>query len=258
MNYSNQEMVVRVYFSVFIIVVGYLFLNPLFPVFERVKSFDNWDVFMTQIKYYPELFTNIFVSLKISMLGTLFSCIFCTLVAYGLVIYQFKFRTLIILLVFFILLIPSSVKIIPFIISLNQIGLTESDWGLWVPNVVPALGVLIVYYYLNSIVNFEIIDAARVEGANEWLIFYKIILPVLKPAIAFIAMIQFSIIWNAYELSVVTIGVEELRPAAHQFRTVALRVPPVAMIVFTIIPLFFLMLCSYYIGQFIKSGIKHS
>ncbi|MCJ8312945.1 MAG: carbohydrate ABC transporter permease [Saccharospirillaceae bacterium] len=255
MNFSSQKLLINMYFSVFLIFICYLFIKPLIPIFGII-SFNNWNFLTTQINYSPKILNNLFISLKISMLGTVFSCIFCTLVAYGLAIYQFKFKTLVIMFVIFILLIPETVKLMPFIITLHQTGLSGSDWGLWLPFIVPSLGILIMYYYLNSILNAEILDAARVEGASEWLIFYKIFLPVLKPAIAFIAIIQFSTIWNAYELSVVTIGIEELRPAAHQFRSE--NVSEVAMIIFTLIPLLFLIICSYYIVQFIKSGIKHS
>ena len=209
-----------------VLIIMFLLIKPLLSFFYA--SFYVYDLpasvnaeqysiqgFFNQLKYANQYMANFYVSLKVSLLGTFFSCLFSCMVAYGLSIYKFRFIKLFYFILILMILIPEFVKVFPFFITLKKIGLLNNDLALWLPYVAPSLAIFIVKYYIDVVMNKEVIEAARIDGAGEWRIFYSIMLPILKPAIAIIVVIQFTHFWTAYDLSILIMAEEELKTFAH-------------------------------------------
>ncbi|BCE00019.1 carbohydrate ABC transporter permease [Marinicellulosiphila megalodicopiae] len=170
---------------------------------------------ISQIFYSEIFFDNLWVSIKIASLGVLFSCLFCAMTAYALVMYSYKIKYVILTILLVVLMIPEFVKVMPFFITIKQLHLLNNHLALWIPFVVPPLGVLVIKQYIESLFIKEIIEAARLDGANEWQVFYKIMLPLLSPAISIVAIIQFTFFWNYIDLSVFIISETDKKPLLH-------------------------------------------
>ena len=246
--------------SLFLLALAYFLASPFLDYFKNVfLQYDvsgsinhanyAWDGLINQFRYGNQYLINLWVSLKITLIGSVLSCLFSACVAYALVVYQFRFKSFFLLLLIVLLLVPEFVKTIPFFIMVDRFNLLNTHVPLIIPFLVPSLGVFIIKYYFESIYNPEVIEAARLEGANEWQIFIHIILQQLKPAIAICLVIQFTFFWNSAELSTFIIGEETLKPIAH----VARRFIPYDFIsaLIIIVPVMVLLLAGKYISEFL-------
>ncbi|MCJ8312510.1 MAG: carbohydrate ABC transporter permease [Saccharospirillaceae bacterium] len=276
MNYLQKQWILTIYTTFFMLVIAYIVINPFFKYFELFIDWDQWQNTYVQLKYAQPYYINLYNSLKITILGTVIGVVVATLTAYSLAIYQFKFKNIIMILLLVMLMIPSIIQIVPFLISIQlakqyldfvqQIPvlsiLADHHLVLILPYMVPAFGVFIIKQYLESILNKEMLEAARIEGATEGKIFRTLILPMLYPAIAIVALIQFSTIWNSYELSIYTIGDDESKPLAHVVRNVGRFFgqggfeAQIMNNLLVIVPIIFLIILSGLILKFINADLS--
>ena len=116
---------------------------------------------------------------------------------YGFAKYDFKGKNKLFLLVLATMMIPGQVTMIPVYLLLNSVGLTNSLTGIILPGLVGAFGVFLFRQFMSTISD-EMIEAARLDGANEWYIFFKIILPLTKPILAVQGILTFIGGWNSF------------------------------------------------------------
>jgi len=108
------------------------------------------------------------------------------------------------------LMVPFQVVMIPSYLILVKIGLIDNLWGLIVPAAVDAFGIFLMRQFIESIPS-ELIDAARIDGASEFLIYWGIILPQLGPALAALGIFTFMGTWNDYLWPLIVITTHERR-----------------------------------------------
>jgi multiple sugar transport system permease protein len=108
------------------------------------------------------------------------------------------------------LMIPFQVIMIPSYLILVKLKLIDSLWGLIVPSMVDAFGIFLMKQFIESIPN-ELIDAARVDGAPEFTIYFRIILPQMGPALATVGTFTFMYVWNDYLWPLIVITTNERR-----------------------------------------------
>ena len=137
-------------------------------------------------------------SIIISALSTLFNVYFSALTAYAIHIYRFKGRKLLWGVVMTLIMLPASLSFIGFYQFMAKIHLTNTYIPLIVPSIAAAGTVLFMKQYLESILSLELIEAARIDGENEFMIFNRIVLPVIKPALATQAIFGFVASWNNF------------------------------------------------------------
>ncbi|KAA3657882.1 MAG: carbohydrate ABC transporter permease [Chloroflexi bacterium] len=111
--------------------------------------------------------------------------------------YDFRGKKTIFWFILATMMIPFQVMMIPSYLILVKLGLLNSLWGLVVGSAVDAFGIFLITQFAKSIPN-ELLDAARVDGASEWRIYWKIALPQLGPAMATLGMLTFMFNWNSY------------------------------------------------------------
>ena len=142
-----------------------------------------------------------------NVLTTLFTS---SLIGYLFGKYEFKGKN--ILFGWFLLgmMIPSQITMIPGYLILAKVGLLNSLWGLVVFSAMDAFGIFMLRQFVESIPN-ELLDAARIDGASEWQIYWRIILPQLGPALATLGVLNFMGNWNAYLWPMVVITKIERR-----------------------------------------------
>ncbi len=111
--------------------------------------------------------------------------------------FEFKGKKFLFWFILALMMIPHQITMIPGYLILAKLGLINNLLGLIIPSAIDAFGIFLFRQFSLSIPN-ELIDAARVDGAGEFRIFRRIVLPQLGPAIATFGMLTFMFNWNAY------------------------------------------------------------
>ena len=146
------------------------------------KSFDPMKGFMN--------------SLFMSCGATLCAVYFSTMTAYGLVVYDWKFRKPYFSFIMAVMMIPAQVTMIGFYQMVYKIHMTNNMWMLILPAIASPSMVFFMRQYMYPALSMEIIQSARIDGAKEFAIFNMIALPIMKPAIATQAIFSFVSSWN--------------------------------------------------------------
>lgn len=133
----------------------------------------------------------------ISFSGTFLMVYFSSLTAYALVIYDFKLRHAAFTFIMVVLMIPAQVSAVGFIAFMYNLDLIDSFIPLIVPSIAAPAVVFFMRQYMLATLPFEIIEAARVDGARELYIFNRIVIPILVPAMATQAIFGFIMSWNS-------------------------------------------------------------
>ncbi|MCH6265559.1 carbohydrate ABC transporter permease [Neobacillus citreus] len=161
--------------------------------FPKTISFNNYvDVFQNQ----PALrwtFNSIFVSL----ISTIAVIVVSSLAAYAFSKLHFKGKNVIYIIFISSLMIPKEVMIVPLFRIIQDLGMVNSLNGMIWPNVATAFGVFLLKGFFDSIPD-SLREAARIDGAGELYTFYKIILPIVKPGIGALFILNFVQVWNDY------------------------------------------------------------
>ena len=137
-------------------------------------------------------------SLIISGLTAAICTYFSALTAYGLYVYDFKLKKVAFAFILAILVMPTQVTSMGFLRLITNMGMYDS----WLPLIIPSVASPAVFYfmysYLESSLPISLVEAARIDGSNEFRTFNTIVLPIMKPAIAVQAIFTFVGSWNNY------------------------------------------------------------
>ena len=156
-------------------------INSGLSLIPSTHALDNWRILTSRnFQIWQGFGNSFFVSACVTILCVYFS----SLVAYAIHIYRFRGRKLLWNLIMMLIMLPASLSFIGFCQFISKIHLMNSFIPLIIPSIASAGTVLFMKQYLESILSFELIEASRIDGAGEFLIFNQIILPVIKPAIA--------------------------------------------------------------------------
>ncbi|GAG92167.1 unnamed protein product, partial [marine sediment metagenome] len=132
-------------------------------------------------------------SVVVTAAATIVTLLINSMAAYGLSIYEFKGRNIAMLFVIGTLMIPITIILVPTYLVVTQLGMVNSLWGVILPGAATPTGVFLLRQYMLTIPR-DLIEAARMDKASEWSIYWKIVIPLSLPAIAVLAI--FSIMWR--------------------------------------------------------------
>lgn len=139
-----------------------------------------------------------FNSLLIAFSSSILCVYFSSMTAYALHQYSFKLKKILYTIILMTMMIPTQVSAIGLIQECTALGLMDTFWPLILPSIAAPVVVFFMKQYLDSVMPNEIVEAARVDGANEVRIFHEIALPILKPAMAVQFIFAFVGSWNNY------------------------------------------------------------
>lgn len=139
-----------------------------------------------------------FNSLFIAVSTTIVSGYFSALTAYGFSRYRFKGNKVLFAIVLGSMMIPMQLGFIGFYQLIREMHLLNSYIPLIIPSIANASSVFFIKGYTDSAVNLSLIEAARIDGCNEFSIFNKIALPLIMPSIATMSIFTFIGTWNSY------------------------------------------------------------
>lgn len=171
-------------------------------------SFAIGSHFMQNLKEVQEKYDYVLVLFNtafITVVGTAISTIITTLAGYVMAKYKFIGSNLIFNLVMVSRMIPSFATLIPTFYILSKMGLTNTYTGVIIPTVASATSVFMMRQYAQAFPT-ELMEAARIDGANEWKIFWKIAVPVLTPSIITTALLTFMGYWNSYLIPLIVLS----------------------------------------------------
>jgi multiple sugar transport system permease protein len=151
-------------------------------------------------------FNSAVVSLSITGMSLLLN----SLAAYGFAKFQFKGAHFLFMLVLATLMIPYQVTMIPTFLLLKHLGWLDTYAGLTGPAFASAFGIFFLRQFMITIPN-DYIDAARSDGASEFMIWWRIICPLAKPALATLAIFSFLGAWNDFLGPLIVVKSEEMK-----------------------------------------------
>lgn len=133
----------------------------------------------------------------VAIVATIITVIINTMAGFALAKYKFKGNMFLLIAFISTLMIPLEVIMIPIFSVVKHMGLYNNIWGLIIPSAATPTGLFIMRQYLLSVPD-ELMEAARIDGCSEWHIFWKIIMPIAKPAMAVLAIFSFMWRWNDF------------------------------------------------------------
>jgi multiple sugar transport system permease protein len=161
--------------------------------FPKTITFSNYvDVFNNQPAF-RWAFNSIFVSLVSTIALIVVSC----LAAYAFSKLKFKGKNVIFIIFISSLMVPKEVMIVPLFRIIQDLGMVNSLNGMIWPNVATAFGVFMLKGFFDSIPD-SLRESAKIDGAREFTVFYRIMLPMVKPGIGALFILNFVQVWNDY------------------------------------------------------------
>jgi len=165
------------------------------PVGDRteVRQFKlAWQNYLEPLQRFNFL-TYLRNSVVVTVVATLITLIINSMAAFALSKYKFRGRNAVFIIIIGTLMIPVSVILVPVYLVITQIGWVNNLWGVIIPGAATPTGVFLLRQYMLTIPD-ELLDAARIDGASEWRIYWQVMLPLAAPALAVLAI--FSVMWR--------------------------------------------------------------
>lgn len=188
----------------FIAPLAWMFLSSFMPL-EQVGVFPpeliprQW-----QIENYTEAlrFWNFGVTFRntvfITVMTLIGNLVSSTMVAYGFARFRFPFRDTLFLLLLATMMLPFAVLLIPVYVAYNELGLINTFWPLILPHYFGSAFFIFLCRQFFLGIPQDLIDSAKIDGANDFMIFARIMVPLAKPAIIVVAILSFQNSWNEF------------------------------------------------------------
>lgn len=140
---------------------------------------------------------NFFNSTLVAVVVTVCNLVFCSMLGYALAKLNFAGKRPVFALVMCALMVPGNLMLMPMFVMVSKMGLIDSYAALILPFAAGAFGVFLMRQFMTAIPD-ELLEAARIDGAGEWFIFWRIAMPLVKPALATLAIFTFLQSWNNF------------------------------------------------------------
>jgi multiple sugar transport system permease protein len=202
-------------------------------------------------------------SLVVAIVVVISTLVFSALAGYGFAKFSFPGKNLCFLIVLSTLMIPFQILLIPLYVLVHGLGWTNNYLGLIIPGALSAFGVFLMRQFCLTLPE-ELLDAARIDGAGELVIFWRIVMPLLKPPLASLAIITFLGSWNNFLWPLIVVNKGDLftlpvgmtvfsQPLRQPYWTYIMAVSTVATLPVVAV---FVALQKYFIQGVVLSGMK--
>jgi len=200
-------------------------------------------------------------SILIAVVYTILSLILCSMGGFAFAKYEFRFKEPIFYLILATLVLPIQLLVIPLFLLMSKIGMTNSYWAIILPWAANPLGIFLMRQNMKSIPD-ALLESARIDGATEFQLYYRIALPTMKSSLAALAIVLFLFQWNLFLFPLVVLQQEKYTiPVAISDLVGAQRAYFDQIMVaaaLSIIPLFlvFLFLQRHFVSGILAGSIK--
>jgi ABC-type glycerol-3-phosphate transport system permease component len=235
-----------------------VFVLPINMIPQNFALFDTIDSAVHRVPVVRFYFNSAFVA----ALTTLGQILFCSLAGFGFAKYHFWGREALFTIVLSVAMVPFIVLVIPLFVVVRDFGWLDTYTGLIVPSLVSPFGIFLMRQFIGDLPN-ELIDAARIDGSSEIGIYARIILPLIKPAVATLCILSFLASWDSYLWPLVIITSTQMYPLTlglgkfqGEHYTIWNELMAVALV--SVLPslLVFIIFQRYFVKGMVLSGIK--
>ena len=164
------------------------------PLFFGSSFLSNLDILTTKIAFWRSLGWSLYVALA----STALTLLFCSMGGYAFAMYEFRGKQSLFTLVMGTMLLPSFLGMIPSFMIMDAFGWIDQPRALYIPGAASAFGIFMMRQFVSSAIPRDLVEAARMDGCGEWGIYWRIVLPLLKPALGTLGLITFIASWNNF------------------------------------------------------------
>ena len=187
----------------------------------------------------------LFNTLLVSLLGTVLHVVLAGMAAYPLAKHKFPGKDALFAIILLGLMFVGQVTFLPSFIIIAKLNLLNTYWAYILPNIGVSLGLFLMKQFIEQLPD-SLLEAARIDGSNEWKIYFSIVFPNIKPAVLTVFIFQFVNIWNGLskelvydeQLKVVKVALEQIsasnayaRMGSGMAGSVLLMIPPIVVFI---------------------------
>jgi alpha-1,4-digalacturonate transport system permease protein len=227
-------------------------INDRKPVNELKFAFGNYTELFGKFSFGLYLWNSVFIT----VVATLLTLLINSMAAFALSKYKFRGQKTVFVLIIATLMIPPTIVLVPVFLVINSVGLLNSLWGVILPAIATPTGVFLLRQYMLTIPD-ELLEAARMDNASEWRIYWKIVLPLSAPALAVLAIFSVMWRWNDFLLPLIVLSRSEfftLQLALNSFQG-ELNTQWNYLLAMTVITLIPITLVFAFLQKYITTGI---
>ena len=137
-------------------------------------------------------------SLYVALASTALTLLFCSMGGYAFALFDFRYKNALFGMVMGTMLLPSFMNMIPTFMIMDVLGWIDQPRALYLPGAASAFGIFLIRQFVTSSIPKDLIEAARMDGCSELGIYWRIVLPLLKPAMGTLGLITFIASWNNF------------------------------------------------------------
>ncbi|MFO1339212.1 MAG: carbohydrate ABC transporter permease [Burkholderiaceae bacterium] len=154
----------------------------------------NLRILTTRLPFWRNLGWSLYVALA----STALTLLFCSMAGYAFALMEFRFKKPLFTLVMATMLLPSFMNMIPTFMVMDALGWIDQHRALYLPGAASAFGIFLMRQFAAAAVPRELVEAARLDGCGELGIYWRIVLPLLRPALGTLGLITFIASWNNF------------------------------------------------------------
>ena len=227
-------------------------INDRKPVNELEFAGGNYTALFGKFAFGTYLWNSVFIT----VVATVITLLINSMAAFALSKYRFTGQKTVFLLIIATLMIPPTIILVPAFMVVAGMGLLNNLWGVILPAVATPTGVFLLRQYMLTIPD-ELLEAARMDNASEWRIYWKIVLPLAAPAMAVLAIFSFMWRWNEFLWPLIVLSKSEnftLQLALNSFQG-ELNTQWHYLLAMTVITLIPISLVFTFLQKYIATGI---
>jgi multiple sugar transport system permease protein len=203
MSSQIANLTIAIFATLWILPIAWLLLTSVQSREERFAIPPKWIPSSLDFSSYKrawELFPiaeQFLNSLKVTLISTIGALIISSLAAYAFARLEFFGREVLFMILLAGLMVPPQLTVIPSFIAFRKVGLIDNHAALFLPAMITPLGIFLLRQFFRSIPK-ELDESAKIDGAGSFRIFFRIILPLSKPALAALGVVLFIASWNDF------------------------------------------------------------
>ncbi len=194
---------------------GEIYSSPP-PFYIGDKLLENYTKLLEIMPFWTVTLNSLFVAI----MGTAVAVLFCSMCAFGFFAYSFRGKNVMFALMVATMMIPPVLMLIPSFLTIKFLGLLDTHFALWFPGAANAFGIFLIRQYMANTVSRSLLDAAKIDGASDFKIYWSVVMPLIKPALATFAIVMFINLWNSFLVPLIIISSPEKYMLTQALRSV--------------------------------------
>ncbi|MDN3678847.1 carbohydrate ABC transporter permease [Vibrio tapetis subsp. quintayensis] len=176
----------------------------------------NYEKLLQIMPFWQAMFNSIYVA----FLGTTISLLFCSMGGYAFAVFQFKGKNVLFGMLVGSMMIPPVLSLIPYFMIVKFLGLMDNHIAVWLPFTATPFGIFLMRQHVIASIPKELLEASKLDGAGEFRTYWSVVLPLMKPALATLAIVQFVFFWNSFMNPLVVLTTPENYVITQALRSV--------------------------------------